>query len=268
MIIIKTPEQIDGIRKSSRLAANALCFAGSFVREGETTDRICDIVKEYIHANGGKCACMGYRGFPREICISINNEVCHGIPNKNRKLKNGDIVKIDVTTILNGYYGDTAATFEVGEVSKKAKKLVADTKKCLEIGIAQVRPNNFFGNIGFEINNYAWNEGHTVVYEFAGHGVGIQFHEEPLILHNAAKDSGPVMKEGMIFTIEPMINAGFPKCTIDEWDGWTVRTADGSLSAQFEHTVLVTENGVEILTLTNDGCFEGRAQHFIRYNQG
>jgi methionyl aminopeptidase len=183
------------------------------------------------------------------MCISINDEVCHGIPNPNRRLKNGDIVKIDVTTILDGFYGDTAATFTVGEVSKKARKLVRDTKKCLDIGIAQVRPENFFGNIGFEINNYAWNEGYTVVYEFAGHGVGVEFHEEPCILHVAPKDSGPVMKEGMIFTIEPMINIGVPKCKIDTWDGWTARTADGQLSAQFEHTVLVTKDGVEILTL-------------------
>lgn len=251
MIIIKTDHQIEGIRKSGRLAADALHFAGTLVVRGRTTNDICEIIKAYIESRGAKCACLGYRGFPKEICISVNDVVCHGIPD-DYKLRDGDIVKIDITTILNGFFGDTAATFTVGQVSKKAKELIACTKQCLEIGIAQVKPRIRIGKIGYEINNYAYQGGYSVVYEFAGHGCGVEFHEEPVVLHIAADDYGPVMQEGMTFTIEPMICMGAPKVKIDR-DGWTARTVDGMLSAQFEHTVLVTKYGCEILTLPSSG---------------
>lgn len=247
MIQIKTDKQIEGIRASGRLAADTLAFAGTLVGVGVTTLELNDAAARFIRARNGKAACLNYRGFPKEICTSVNDVVCHGIPGPY-KLRSGDIIKLDVTTILDGFFGDNAATFEVGQVSKKAKGLIEVTKKCLEIGMAQVRPGNRFGNIGFEINKFAWSEGYTVVYEFAGHGCGLHFHEEPAIIHTALQDSGPVMQEGMTFTIEPMINIGVPKVRIAS-DGWTAHTADGSLSAQFEHTVLVTKDGCEIMTL-------------------
>lgn len=247
MIIIKSEQQIDGIRKSGQLAADTLNYVGALVGVGVTTEDLNQAATQYMRARGGKPACLGYRGFPKEICISVNDVVCHGIPGP-RALRSGDIVKLDVTTILDGFYGDTAATYEVGQVSKKAKGLIDCTKKCLELGLAQVKPGNRIGKIGFEINKYAWAEGYSVVYEFAGHGCGVQFHEEPTVMHVSDENTGPTMQAGMTFTIEPMINAGAPKVKIAS-DGWTALTVDGSLSAQFEHTVLVTTDGYEVLTL-------------------
>lgn len=247
MIVIKTAQQIERIRLSGTLAADALRYGGSLVKAGITTGQINDMVTAFIAGRGGKPACLGYRGFPKEICISLNDVVCHGIPG-DRVLRAGDIVKIDVTTILDGFFGDTAATFSVGQISKKAQGLIDCTKKCLEIGIEQVKPGNHFGLIGYEINKYAQSEGYTVVYEFAGHGCGLAFHEEPPILHIAKADEGPIMREGMTFTIEPMICLGAPKVRIAA-DKWTALTNDGSLSSQFEHTIAVTKDGYDILTI-------------------
>ena len=178
--------------------------------------------------------------------------VCHGIPADDQILKEGDVINIDVTTILNGFYGDTSRMFEVGPINDETAKLLDTTKHCLDLGIQQVKPGNRFGNIGYVINRYAKSKGYSVVYEFCGHGVGLEFHEEPQVEHIARKNSGAKMKPGMIFTIEPMINAGKPKVSVDSEDGWTARTIDDQLSAQYEHTILVTEEGYEVLTDIHD----------------
>lgn len=247
-IIIKTPEQIEGIRQSSQLAAKTLDFAEQFVREGMNTEFIDDKIEEFIRSHGAIPATKGYNGYPKSSCISPNNIICHGIPSKNTILKSGDILNIDITTILNGYFGDTSRMFTVGEVNSDAEKLIETTLHCLDLGIEQVKPGNYFGNIGFVINRYAKAKGYSVVYEFCGHGVGIEFHEEPQVDHASRRNTGPEMKPGMTFTIEPMINQGKPKASIDKNDGWTARTIDNKLSAQFEHTILVTETGYEVLT--------------------
>ena len=247
-IIIKTPEQIEGIRKSSRLAAQCLDLAEKFVEVGVSTEFIDDKIEEFILSNNAIPATKGYHGFPKSSCISLNNIICHGIPSKNTILKEGDILNIDVTTILDGFYGDTSRMFTVGNISDEAEELVDTAWDCLDLAIEQVKPGNRFGNIGFVISRLAKAKGYSVVYEFCGHGVGINFHEEPQVDHTARRNTGPVMKPGMIFTIEPMINQGKPKADIDESDGWTVRTIDNKLSAQFEHTILVTNTGYEVLT--------------------
>jgi methionyl aminopeptidase len=248
-IIIKTPKQIDGIRKACKLTAQTLDFIRPHVVPGVSTEAINQLVVQFTRDNGGTPATLNYRGYPKECCISINEVICHGIPSETTILKQGDIVNVDVSTILDGYFGDTSTMFAVGPISPQAAHLIEVAKKCLELGINEVRPGNHFGNIGFAITKYALTKKHSVVYNFAGHGIGIRFHEAPEINHYVTKkDQGPIMKPGMIFTIEPMINAGSPHCRMDA-DNWTARTADGLLSAQYEHTVLVTENGVEILTL-------------------
>lgn len=254
-IIIKNESQIAGIRKSCQLAAQTLKFIEPYVVPGVTTEGLDSLMAGFIKANGARSACLGYNGnnpkqraFPKSTCISINEVVCHGIPNKTI-LKNGDIVSIDVTTILDGYYGDTAATFPVGEISEESKNLIEITKKCLDIGVKQVMPGRLTGEIGYHIWRYAMLQGCTVVEAFCGHGTGIEFHESPQICHISKRNDGVPMWVGMIFTIEPMINMGVPEVVIDSEDGWTVRTADGKLSAQFEHTILVNKTGCEILTL-------------------
>lgn len=247
-IIIKTPEQIDGIRKSSKLAGQALEFIAPFVQEGVSTEFLNQKIDAFIRENGAIPATLGYGGYPKSSCISLNEVICHGIPSTDTILKNGDILNIDVTTILNGYYGDTSRMYTVGEVSKAAQDLIDVTKHCLDLGIEQVRPGNQFGNIGFVISRFAKAKGYSVVYEFCGHGVGVDFHEEPQVDHTSRKNTGPVMKPGMTFTIEPMINQGRANAVVDKYDKWTARTIDGKLSAQFEHTILITETGFEVLT--------------------
>lgn len=247
-IIIKTAEQIEGIRRSSKLAAESLVYIEPFVKAGVNTDYLDNLIHQFIVERGAVPATLNYNGYPKSSCISLNEVVCHGIPSIKTTLKDGDILNIDVTTILDGYYGDTSKMYKVGEVSPIADKLIAATKHCLDLGILQVKPNNYVGNIGYAISKYAVSQGFSVVYEFCGHGVGIEFHEEPQIDHSAHRNSGPKMKPGMIFTIEPMINEGKPRVRIDQQDGWTARTVDNKLSAQFEHTILVTETGCEVLT--------------------
>ncbi len=247
-IIIKTPEQIDGIRKSSRLAAEVLDFAEQFVKPGNSTQFIDEKIEQTITEAGAIPATKGYNGYPKSSCISLNEVVCHGIPSQKTVLKDGDILNIDVTTILNGFYGDTSRMFKVGEIPAEAEKLIEVAHHCLRLGIQQVAPGMHFGNIGFVINRYARAQGFSVVYEFCGHGVGIKFHEDPQVDHASRRNSGAKMKPGMIFTIEPMINQGRAATKIDKNDGWTARTIDNKLSAQFEHTILVTETGYEVLT--------------------
>ncbi len=247
-IIIKTKEQIEGIRQSSQLAGKALVMVQEYVKEGVSTGYLDKIIDEFIRDHGAIPATLGYNGYPKSCCISLNEVVCHGIPSAETILKEGDILNIDVTTILNGYYGDTSKMYSIGEISQRAEKIIQVAKHSLDLGIQQVRPGNQFGNIGFVIGRYAKAQRFSVVYEFCGHGVGIDFHESPQVDHIARRNSGPVMAPGMTFTIEPMINEGKATTRVDKADGWTARTSDGKLSAQFEHTVLVTEDGVEVLT--------------------
>lgn len=249
-IIIKTPEQIEGIRKSSRLAAETLKYLESFVKPGITTLELDALAEKYLEERGAKAATKGYKGYKHSTCISPNDVVCHGVPN-DYVIKDGDIVNIDVTAILDGYYGDTCRMYEVGNVSPYAKDLVRVANECLHLGMQECKPGNHLGNIGFVINEHAVKHGYSVVFEFCGHGVGIRFHEDPQVDHIAKKNTGPVLRPGMTFTIEPMINAGKARCKVDRKDGWTARTIDGKLSAQFEHTILITETGYEALTDIN-----------------
>ena len=246
-IKIKTAEQIEGIRASSQLAAKTLKHMEQYVKPGVTTAELDRIIEEYVRAHGALPATKGYRGFKHASCISPNDVVCHGVPN-DTKLQSGDIVNIDVTTILDGYFGDTCRMYYVGEPTEYAKKLVDTTRECLQLGMKEVKPGAHLGNVGAAIAEHAHKNGYSVVYEFCGHGVGLKFHEEPDVQHISERETGPVLKEGMVFTIEPMINAGKARCKIDRKDGWTARTIDGRLSAQFEHTIVVTKDGFEALT--------------------
>ncbi len=246
-IILKTQEQIEGIRQSSRLAAETLKYLEQFIKPGIKTIELDKLAEEFVLKHNAVAATKGYKGYKHSTCISPNDVVCHGVPNEY-ELKFGDIVNVDVTTILNGYFGDTCRMYYVGEVSPYAQKLVETTKECLHLALKECYPGNKLGNIGFVINEHAVKNGYSVVYEFCGHGVGLKFHEDPQVEHKATRNSGPILKPGMTFTIEPMINAGKPKCKIDKRDSWTARTIDGKLSAQFEHTILITETGYEALT--------------------
>lgn len=248
MIRLKNYKQIQGIRKSCVLAAKTLKFVEPLVKAGVTTGHLDEQIEKFIRDNGAIPATLGYKGYPKSCCISVNEVICHGIPG-DYALKDGDILNIDVTTILDGYFGDTSTMFTVGEISEDAKKLLKVAKECLEVGIKQVRPGNYLGNIGYEINQLAKAYSCSVVYQFSGHGCGIAFHEEPQLCHVAPKNSGPKLRKGMTFTIEPMLNLGVPEAVINEADGWTATTEDGKLSAQYEHTILVTQEGHEILTV-------------------
>ncbi len=249
-IILKSEEQIEGIKKSSELAAATLKYLETFIKPGIKTIEIDALAEAFVRKHGAIPATINYNGYKHATCISPNDVVCHGVPNEY-ELKDGDIVNVDVTTILNGYFGDTCRMYEVGNVSDYAKKLMKVTNECLKLGIAQCYPGNYLGNIGYEINEHATKNGYSVVYEFCGHGVGIKFHEDPQVDHKAKRNSGPILKPGMTFTIEPMINAGKPKCKVDRKDGWTAKTIDGKLSAQYEHTILITKEGCVALTDIN-----------------
>jgi methionyl aminopeptidase len=246
-IIIKTPEQIEGIRASSVLAAQTLKAVAPFVKPGVSTERLNEICAQFMKDHGAIPATLGYNGYTKETCISVNDVICHGIPGK-LELREGDIVNVDVTTILKGYFGDTSTMFAVGAISDHANKLVKVAKECLAIGIAQCTPDTPLNNIGYFINKHATSFGFSTVYEFCGHGVGLKFHEEPEVCHIAEKGTGPLLKPGMIFTIEPMINAGKARAKVDKKDGWTARTIDGRLSAQFEHTICITKTKPFVLT--------------------
>ncbi|MCS6944553.1 MAG: type I methionyl aminopeptidase [Sutterellaceae bacterium] len=252
--VIKSPAEIERMRIAGRLAAEVLDFITPYVKPGVTTaelDRLCH--RYMVEVQGTVPAPLnyappGYRPFPKSICTSVNHQVCHGIPGE-RVLKNGDILNIDVTVIKDGYHGDTSRMFFVGEPSIAARRLVEVTYECMWLGILQVRPGARLGDIGHAIQSHAEKHGYSVVREFCGHGIGRRFHEEPQILHYGKPGTLDVLVPGMTFTIEPMINAG--RREIRELaDGWTIVTKDHSLSAQWEHTVLVTETGFEILTLS------------------
>lgn len=247
MIIIKTTEQIDGIRKSSQLAADTLVYLEQFAIPGISTGEINDKADAFIRDHGAIPACLGYKGFPKSICTSINEVICHGIPSYDVILKEGDILNIDVTSILDGYYGDTCKMYPIGQISEKAQDLIDATRECLFLGINEVRPGAHIGNIGAAIVENASNRDYTVAWQFCGHGVGLSFHELPSVHHVGIKGTGDVMQPGMIFTIEPMLNEKKAEAVLLE-DRWTARTVDFGLSAQFEHTILVTPEGHEILT--------------------
>lgn len=247
-IIIKSKKQIEGIRASSQLAARTLDYITEYVQEGVSTEYLNDLIHKYIIENGAIPSPLGYHGFPKSCCISLNDVICHGIPSKDTILKDGDILNIDVTTTLDGYYGDTSRMFTIGEVSSEAEQLIKVAKECLDLAIQQVVPKKRFGNIGFVIGKHAKAHGYSIVHQFCGHGVGVEFHEEPQVHHSSPKKSGMRIKPGMTFTIEPMLNIGVSEAVVDQEDGWTARTVDNQLSAQFEHTLLVTESGVEVLT--------------------
>ncbi|MCK6551492.1 type I methionyl aminopeptidase [Myxococcota bacterium] len=248
-ITIKSPGEIDIMREACRLAAKTLKLAGELVKPGISTEEINEFVHQHTLDNGGIPAPLNYHGFPKSVCTSVNNVICHGIPSRREVLKEGDIINIDVTTILDGFHGDTSATFLVGNVSPEAKKLVEVTRQCLARGIAVVRPGGRIQDIGAAIQEYAESFGYGVVREYVGHGLGRGFHEPPQVPHYKARGGpNPRLRPGMTFTIEPMINLGSHETVLDPGDGWTVRTADGRLSAQFEHTLLVTEEGHDVLT--------------------
>jgi methionyl aminopeptidase len=238
------------LRKAGNLAAKTLDHIAAFVVEGVSTLELSNLCDKFIATNGGIAACKGYRGFPEAVCISVNHVVCHGIPSEKKILKNGDILNIDVTVILDGYYGDTSRMFYVGTPSIKAKRLCEVAYKSMMIGIEQAKPGNHIGDIGYAIQNFAENQGFSVVREYCGHGIGKVFHDELQICHFGKRGSGELIEEGMVFTVEPMINAGDYRTILNRIDGWTVTTRDKSLSAQFEHTLGVTKDGAEIFTLS------------------
>jgi len=242
--------EINKMRQVCKLAAEMLCFLQSKIKIGITTEELDEYAVNWANSHNVINAPLGYHGFPKSICTSVNQVVCHGIPNKNTILKSEDIINIDVTLILDGYHGDTSKTFYVNKINSHIKKLIQTTKECLNLGINQVYPNNKIGDIGYAIQNHAENNKFSVVQDFVGHGIGKNFHSDPQIPHFGKKNTGLSLSQNMIFTIEPMINVGTHKTKILD-DGWTVETLDKKLSAQFEHTILVTNNGYEILTDIN-----------------
>ena len=250
---IHEESEFEGMRKSGKLAASILDFITPHVKPGVTTDELNTLCHEEIVKNGAIPAPLGYRGFPKSICTSLNNVVCHGIP-ADKKLIDGDILNIDVTVILDGWHGDTSRMFFVGDkTSVKAKRLTQITYDATMIGIEQVKPGATLGDIGYAIQEYAEKHGYGVVRDFCGHGLGKVFHAPPNVLHYGRKGEGMVLEEGMFFTIEPMLNAGKPDTKLNKKDGWTVTTKDRSLSAQFEHSLGVTKDGFEIFTLSPKG---------------
>lgn len=247
--MIKNKEQIEGIKKCAEINNALLDLLESSVKEGMTTEEINTIANEFTYSHDAIPADLDYQGFPKSLCTSVNDEVCHGIPSEDVILKNGDIVNVDVTTIYKGYYSDASRMFEIGSVSEDAKKLVQISKECLEKGIEAVKPwESTIGDIGHAVQTHAESHGYSVVREFGGHGVGLAIHEEPFIAHFGQPGTDMLIVPGMVFTIEPMINAGKRDLFVDKDNGWTAHTVDGSLSAQWEHTLLVTEDGVEILS--------------------
>lgn len=246
--LLKSEEQIQGIRKSAEINTALLDYIAQNIREGMSTQEIDRLVYNFTVDHGAIPAPLHYDGFPKSVCTSVNDEVCHGIPSDKVILKEGDIVNVDVSTILDGYFSDASRMFMIGKVSDNAQRLVEVARVCLQKGVEAVKPWGFVGDIGAAVQEHAESNGYSVVRDFGGHGVGLKFHEDPFISHVGKKGKGMMLVPGMIFTIEPMINEGKYDVFVDEDDDWTVLTEDGSLSAQWEYTVLVTETGIEILT--------------------
>lgn len=251
MISIKSTREIEKMRATCQLAKSTLEYLGPLIKAGMTTLEVNDLCHSYITEKKAYPSPLNYNGFPKSVCTSLNDVICHGIPSKKDVIKEGDLLNVDVTTHFNGFHGDTNKTFFVGEVSPELKKLVDVTYSCMRLGIEQVRPGGRIGDIGAVIQEYAHGYGYSVVEEYCGHGIGREFHEAPQVVHVGKKGTGEEMLPGMTFTIEPMINLGKRHCKLLK-DGWTVITKDGKHSAQFEHTILVTEEGFEILTLREE----------------
>jgi methionyl aminopeptidase len=251
-IVIHAPADYAGMRAAGALAGEVLDMVGAHVQPGVTTGSLNDICHEMIVGRGAIPAPLGYRGFPKSICTSVNHVVCHGIPGDLR-LKDGDIINIDVTVIVGGWHGDTSRTYFVGNPPIKARRLTQITYEAMMLGIEQVKPGNTVGHIGHAIQVHAEKHGYSVVRDYCGHGLGKVFHNAPNILHYGTPGEGDVLKEGMFFTVEPMINAGGWDTILNRHDGWTVTTRDKSLSAQFEHSIGVTASGYEIFTSSPKG---------------
>lgn len=245
--LIKTSEQIEKIKESCRINIAVLDYVAEHIGPGVTTQEIDNWVHEETIKRGGVPASLGYDGFPKSVCTSIDEVVCHGIPSDDVVLKEGDIVNVDVSTIYNGYFSDSSRMFCIGKVSEEKEKLVKTVKECVEIGISKVKPWEPIGNMGSAVHKHALENGYTVVREIGGHGVGLEFHEDPWVSYTSEENSGVLMVPGMIFTIEPMVNMGTDEIYTDEEDEWTVRTEDGLPSAQWEVMVLVTDTGCEVL---------------------
>jgi methionyl aminopeptidase len=251
-ITIKTTEEQKKMREAGALASEVLRFIAPFVKEGVSTNDLNTLCHDFIISRGGIPSPLFYRGFPKSICTSINNVVCHGIPSETEILQDGDIINIDITVKLNGYHGDTSKTFLVGKVAPHIQELVSRTYEAMWVGIDRVKPGAYFGDIGEAISRYIKPFDYGIVREYTGHGIGKNFHEDPYVLHYASSDPVAKMQPGMVFTIEPMISFGTSDVITSEEDGWTVYTKDSQYSAQFEHTVLVTESGREVLTLREE----------------
>ena len=245
--IIKKEEQIIGIRESGKINIAVLDFISDQLQIGITTEEINRLVYEQTVALGGIPATLNYEGFTKSVCTSINEQVCHGIPSSDVFLKSGDIINIDVSTIYNGFFSDSSRMFCIGNVSPEKKKLVDVAKECIENGLAQIKPWGFMGDMGQAVHEHAISNGFTVVQEIGGHGIGLEFHEEPWVSYVSKKGTEMLLVPGMVFTIEPMVNMGTDEVFVDDNDGWTVYTVDGKPSAQWEVTVLVTNEGYEIL---------------------
>lgn len=260
-ITIKTAEEIEKMRVAGRLAAEVLEMIGPFVKKGVTTDELNDICHRYIvEEQDAIPAPLNYHGFPKSICTSVNHVICHGIPS-DKKLKDGDIINVDVTVIKDGYHGDTSKMFIVGKGSILANRLVKTTQESLYKAIRMVKPGVQLGDIGHAIQTYCEGMNYSIVREYCGHGIGAEFHEDPQVVHYGRPGTGETLQAGMCLTIEPMVNAGKRHSKMANNDGWTVVTKDRSLSAQWEHTLLVTDNGVEILTLRSDEEIERVIEH-------
>ena len=246
--MIKTPEQIEKIKASAQVNIAVLDYVAEHIKEGGTTEDIDRWVYEETTRRGAIPAPLNYEGFPKSVCTSIDEVVCHGIPDPKRVLKNGDIINVDCSTILNGYYSDSSRMFCIGDVSPEKKRLVEIARQSLEVGLKEVKPWNFLGDMGSAIHDFVRENGYSVVREIGGHGIGLEFHEEPWVSYVSEKGTEMLMVPGMMFTIEPMINMGKPDVFVDEDDDWTVYTEDGLPSAQWEIQVLVTEDGYEIIS--------------------
>ncbi|MBQ3972291.1 MAG: type I methionyl aminopeptidase [Selenomonadaceae bacterium] len=247
--IINNEKDIEGIRKSGVVNDGTLDLMEELVCPGVDTASLDDAARKYIESHGGIPACLNYEGFPKSVCISVNEVVCHGIPSKKTILKEGDIVNIDVTTILDGYFSDASRMFIVGgKTTPEAQRLVDVTRECMELGIQAIKPWGWVGDIGAACGKHAHANGYSVVTDLGGHGVGKKFHLEPFVSHNTEQGTGMLLAPGMVLTVEPMINQGTYKVDVDKSDNWTVRTHDRKLSAQWEKTVLITETGTEILS--------------------
>ncbi len=246
--IIKTPEQIAGIKESAKVNIAVLDYVAEHIREGMNTEEIDRLVYEKTKELGGIPAPLGYQGFPKSVCTSLNDQVCHGIPSKDEILKDGDIINVDVSTILNGYYSDSSRMFLIGNVSEEKKRLVEVARESIYKGLEAVKPWGFLGDMGQAVHDYVFAHGYTIVREIGGHGVGLDFHEDPWVGYNSKAGTEMLLVPGMMFTIEPMVNMGKPDIYVDSDNDWTVYTQDGMPSAQWEIQVLVTEDGAEIIS--------------------